>query len=79
MIKEKQIQARFLFGYPSIRPTFGKIPMPPLALWPLGPGGAEGAVRARSARAHARAREARAPRRVPPGSPAPQGPTPPRV
>ena len=25
--------------------------MPPLALWPLGPGGAEGAVRARSARA----------------------------
>ena len=57
---------------------FGKIPMP------LGPVGAEGAVRARSAcppvcarnaRPSASAREARAPRGVPSGSPAPQGPT----
>ena len=34
---EKRIQVRFLFGYPSIRPTFGKIPMPLAPFGPLGP------------------------------------------
>ena len=50
------------FGQPSEK---SQCPPWPLALWPLGPdpGGAEGAVRARSARA------------PPAGSPAPQGPT----
>ena len=50
--------------------------MPPLALWPLGPGGAEGAVRARSARVRPCARAARVrPRAAPwaPGAP-PLGP-----
>ena len=55
-----------------------KNPNAPLAFWPLGPGGAEGAVRARSARPPVRARsarpsasarEARAPRGVPPRVP----------
>ena len=46
-----------------------KNPNAPLALWPLGPVGAEGAVRARSARPSAHARAKRAP---PAGSP--QGP-----
>ena len=55
-----------------------KNPNAPLALWPLGPVGAEGAVRARSARPPERARSARpsararAKRAPPAGSP--QGP-----
>ena len=75
MKKEKRFQARFLVGSTSSRPTVGKIPMP---LWPLGPVGAEGAVRTRTARPPERARSARpsararAKRAPPAGSP--QGP-----
>ena len=56
----------------SIRNSLGIIPTAP---WPLGPGGAEGAVRARSARPPVRARSARpsvrprAKRAPPAGSP----------
>ena len=42
-----------------------KNPNAPLALWPFGPVGAEGAVRARSARLRPRARSARPPRGPP--------------
>ena len=58
----------------SIRNSLGIIPTAP---WPLGPGGAEGAVRARSARPPVRARSARpsARARAKRAPPAPQGPT----
>ena len=52
-----------------------KNPNAPLALWPLGLSAPKARARAQRAPVRQRAREARAPRGVPAGSPAPQGPT----